>query len=303
MPDPKHAAVDHHHQAAARHHAAAHHHLQAAFIMRMASMTKRRSTLLRPTSTASKVTNTRRTPTGIRRSKLVHELFRPTYSVQSIGRPDRLNGTFVPKQSHYQSTRKPEAIAWRKSNCLTLKSSPSLGRETFAKRVALSVAVYAVVLAVAALGGNNAMKDAMLSQMQASNKWAYYQAKSTREYVTRVTLVRLEFDRDSLPKEALDKSNVTIKQLRDDVEKYEREKNEIRAGAESLEAERDVALRRDPYFDYAEVLLQIAIVLASVAILARSRLPYLISILLAALGMLACFNGITLLVKVPLLTH
>ena len=36
------------------------------------------------------------------------------------------------------------------------------------------------------------------------------------------------------------------------------------AKGKSLEAERDVALRKDPYFDWSQALLQIAIVLASV---------------------------------------
>lgn len=51
----------------------------------------------------------------------------------------------------------------------------------FSRRVALTTALYAVLLAITSLGGNNATKDMMLSQQQSSNQWAYYQAKSIKE--------------------------------------------------------------------------------------------------------------------------
>ena len=59
--------------------------------------------------------------------------------------------------------------------------------KTFSRRVALTTAVYAVVLAIASLGGNNAMKEMLLAQQQASDQWAYYQAKVIREHLTAPT--------------------------------------------------------------------------------------------------------------------
>ncbi len=44
-------------------------------------------------------------------------------------------------------------------------------------------AVYAVVPALASLGGNHAMKEMPLSRQQASDRWACYQAKSIREHL------------------------------------------------------------------------------------------------------------------------
>jgi hypothetical protein len=49
------------------------------------------------------------------------------------------------------------------------------------------------------------------------------------------------------------------------------DKKDIEKEARKLEHERDLYRTKDPYFDYAEVLLQIAIVCSSVAILATSR--------------------------------
>src|SRR5512143_779542 len=56
-------------------------------------------------------------------------------------------------------------------------------KNTFSKRVALVTAIYAVMLAITSLGGNNATKEMMLSQQQASDQWAFYQAKALREHL------------------------------------------------------------------------------------------------------------------------
>src|SRR5262249_44533610 len=77
---------------------------------------------------------------------------------------------------------------------------------------------------------------------------------------------------------------------------YEHEKKEIKGKAEEHEKERDTAARRDPYFDFAEVLLQIGIVLASVAMLSRRKEAYYASMILAGVGAILCLNGYTLLV-------
>src|SRR5690606_19015739 len=66
---------------------------------------------------------------------------------------------------------------------------------------------------------------------------------------------------------------------------------ELLAKGKSLEAKRDEALRRDPYFDYGQVLLQVAIVLASVAIITGGAGPLLLSAMLALAGAFATLNG------------
>ena len=64
----------------------------------------------------------------------------------------------------------------------------------FTRRVAITTAIYAVMLAIAALGGNNAMKDMLLAQQQSSDQWAFYQAKVIREHEYRIQQKRLEVE-------------------------------------------------------------------------------------------------------------
>jgi len=79
------------------------------------------------------------------------------------------------------------------------------------------------------------------------------------------------------------------------------DKKEIEQVARKHEAERNRNQAKDPYFDYAEVCLQIAIVTSSVSILAASRPMFGFSMALAVLGALLTLNGFTLWVKIPLL--
>jgi len=64
----------------------------------------------------------------------------------------------------------------------------------FTRRVAITTAIYAVMLAIAALGGNNAMKDMLLAQQQSSDQWAFYQAKVIREHEYGIQQKRLEVE-------------------------------------------------------------------------------------------------------------
>ena len=69
--------------------------------------------------------------------------------------------------------------------------------------------------------------------------------------------------------------------------------------AKSLEKDRDIALRKDPYFDWSQALLQIAIVLASVHLIIGNLLLLGLSGGLAALGILLMLNGYALAVRLP----
>lgn len=78
-------------------------------------------------------------------------------------------------------------------------------------------------------------------------------------------------------------------------------KKELATKAKEFENARDSALKQDPYFDFAEAFLQIAIVLASASIVLRNRLLLAGSGLLGILGVLLMLNGFTLAVEIPFL--
>jgi hypothetical protein len=177
--------------------------------------------------------------------------------------------------------------------------------KAFTRRVALTTAIYAVVLAIASLGGNNATKEMLLAQQQASDLWAFYQAKAIREHQYRAQKQRLEVDlaeRGSAMKpEGRKKFEALMTNFAEEEKRYNAEKKEIEKDAKKLEHERDVNRTKDPYFDFAEALLQIAIVMSSISILSTSRSTFIFSLLLAVIGVLLTLNGYTLIFKLPFL--
>ena len=175
----------------------------------------------------------------------------------------------------------------------------------FSRRVALVTAVFAVLLAIAALGGNHAMKEMLLAQQKSSDQWAFYQAKVIREHQYRGQKLRLEVDLlergESVKPEVRDKLDALMKRFAEEEKRYNDEKKDIEKEAKKLEHERDVWQAKDPYFLLAEALLQIAIVMASVSILARSGAIFSFSLLLAVAGALLTLNGFFSFVDLPLM--
>jgi hypothetical protein len=174
----------------------------------------------------------------------------------------------------------------------------------FGRRVALTTALYAVVLALASLGGSNAMKEMLVEQQHASNQWAYYQAKVVREHLNRANKMMVEAQ--LAPPSQLEgaertKYEALLSTYAEEEKRMNADKKEIERVARAHEAARDANQARDPYFDYAEVMLQIAIVMASVSIISASRPIFVVSLVLAVLGTLLAINGFTLWVRVPLL--
>jgi hypothetical protein len=173
----------------------------------------------------------------------------------------------------------------------------------FTKRVALVTAIFAVLLAITSLGGNKAMKEMLLAQQQASDQWAFYQAKVVREHLYRSQKLRLEIDlieRGSVMKpEVKERVEGMLKKLTDEEARYNAEKKEIEKEAKKLEHERDVNRGKDPYFEYGEVLLQIAIVMASISILSGSRPVLYFALVGAVLGALFSLNGFFLIFRIP----
>jgi hypothetical protein len=176
---------------------------------------------------------------------------------------------------------------------------------SFSKKVALCTSIYAVVLAICALGGNNSMKEMLLAQQEASNQWAFYQAKNIREYLYRIEKDRLETQiverGNTMKPAALKHYKAKIRKVSEEAARLSKDKQEISAEAKKQEHERDVNRAKDPYFDFAEALLQIAIVMSSVSIIAGSRPVFLFSLGAAAFGSLLTLNGYLLLVRLPFL--
>lgn len=170
----------------------------------------------------------------------------------------------------------------------------------FTRQIALFVAVYAVGLAVASFGGHNAAKEMMMAKQEEANQWNRYQSKSTREALYRNEIWKLEEEEKAGPlppfKAAL------LKKYRDEERRMKEDKKEIEEGDKGARHHQQVVAlmqRKDPYFDFAEVGFQLAIVMASVAMLAEKKWAFWASVAIGVASLLLTVNGFFLLAAVP----
>lgn len=183
--------------------------------------------------------------------------------------------------------------------------------DKFRQRAAILIAVMAMLLAITSLGGSNAGKEAVNNNVLASNYFNFFQAKNMRQTAIALAADNIELavlNDVGIPDAAKAELKKKVEAYRKTVARYESEpetkegKKELLVKAKEYEAKRDHALKQDPYFDYAEALLQIAIVLTSVAIIAELGWLVGIGAVLGVIGGLLMVNGYLLLVELPFLS-
>ncbi len=180
--------------------------------------------------------------------------------------------------------------------------------------IGVYIGILAVLLAICSMGGDNASSDATLKNIEASNTWAFFQAKNMRRHVLRVQVDEMELRIASEPdltdagKAALAAKISDYKKQDEILTKDPDKELGKREGLDQLfdrgkafEAGRDVAMTRAPFFDYGQACLQIAIVLASIALIAKGSLLLIASAVLGLAGAALTFNGFTLLYALPVL--
>jgi Domain of unknown function (DUF4337) len=179
---------------------------------------------------------------------------------------------------------------------------------TFRKYTGIYLGIVAMLLAITALGGSNATKTMLNANIQASDTYGFYQARNIRQTIYQLTAEQLEAElvaQPGMPDAARTKIEQMIKRFRERVDRYESDpstgdgKKELMAKAKEWEARRDQAAARDPNFDFAEALFQIAIVLGSVSIVAASRPLVKLSGVIAVVGSLLMINGYFLFLHLP----
>ena len=141
--------------------------------------------------------------------------------------------------------------------------------------------MFAAILAIVTLMGHRLHTEEVVLQTRLADQWAYYQAKNTRAqmYANDARLAELAGGRP-------------VAAAWDDKAKLERQQaDEIRHANEELDRETQTAARRAAFFDGAEIFVEVAIVLCSIALLTRTRsfwygsfVPTAIGLVLAAAG-------------------
>jgi hypothetical protein len=135
--------------------------------------------------------------------------------------------------------------------------------------VALSTAILAVLAAIAGLLSGMHANEAMMSQIQASDQWGYYQAKSIKAAVleTKTTLAEAASEKD-----------------KEKAAQYQEEQAEIKREAENKEAEAKSNFHKHEVFARGVTMFQIAIAIAAISALTKRRHYWFISLIFGLAG-------------------
>jgi hypothetical protein len=142
------------------------------------------------------------------------------------------------------------------------------------KRIGLLIAILALLLAFSEMGNKQAEGESVAKNIEASNLWAFFQAKTIRRASTLIAAEDMQAHLAGVTEPALRAAfEAQIKRWRDNAARLDSEpetnegRKELMERAKAAEARRDLQKTRSEVFELSSGLLQIAIVLASASVI------------------------------------
>lgn len=170
-------------------------------------------------------------------------------------------------------------------------------KETWLNYLALTTVILAVCATLSTFKGGGYSTRSVMSQTQASDQWAYFQAKSIKSYMYEMQKDKLALELKAAGKmshqAAVEYAN-KIDEYEKKSTKYEMEKNAIQAEAKRFEQVRNDAQKHAQIFGIAVIYLQIAILLSSIAALIKMKLVWLLGVSVGLVGIVYFLNGFLL---------
>ena len=141
------------------------------------------------------------------------------------------------------------------------------------KRIALLIAVFALCLAFSETLGKSAQTEGLSYNVEASNLWAFFQAKTIRRTLVETAALAVALQANVAPGDIKDAIAKQVDAWQKAAARYRSEPEthegtqELMERAKEAERERDTALARYHQYEIASAAFQIAIVLASATVI------------------------------------
>jgi Domain of unknown function (DUF4337) len=168
-------------------------------------------------------------------------------------------------------------------------------REAWTKYVSLSVVIIAVIAAIAAQWGGKyssrvlaQLNDATFYQTQASDQWAFYQAKSIKLNSYEIAQRDLALTANSADVAAAK----AIADYKEKVTAYRKDQEDIKVKAQDFEAKRDTARRaatvasaKGGKMGLAISFFSVAVAIASISMVTKKKPLWFVSLILATIAL------------------
>jgi hypothetical protein len=154
--------------------------------------------------------------------------------------------------------------------------------------VTITMAILAVLVAAVSLLGHRAHTEELLHQTEATDQWAYYQAKDIRRHTYELFLDELSV----FTTQSGDQVAKTKEKYEKEVDRYRDDQKDIEADAKKAQDDVKLEGKRADHYDLGEVLLEAALVICSITLLTRNKLYWGMGLVLALIGMAIGAAGI-----------
>jgi hypothetical protein len=164
-----------------------------------------------------------------------------------------------------------------------LAENTEKAHESGERGIGLTMAIFAVLLAIATMMSHRAHTEEVLREAQATDQWNYFQAKNIRSHV---------YDADAeLAGLFGDRGTQQVTDFHAKSAQQKKDSEEIQREAEKLGKDVELVGRKASYYDGSELFLEIAIVLCSISLLSRSRAYWKSSFLFSFIGIATILWG------------
>ena len=171
-------------------------------------------------------------------------------------------------------------------------------KETWLNYLALTTVILAVCATLSTFKGGGFSTRSVMSQTQASDQWAFYQAKSVKGYIYEMQKDKLELELKGMgakaPQALLEEYRKKIDGYGKKLARYDEEKAVIQKDAKRYEQIRDDAQKHSQTFGIAVIFLQIAILLSSIAALIKKKPVWVLGMAVGIVGIVYFADGFLL---------
>ena len=149
--------------------------------------------------------------------------------------------------------------------------------------IAFAMSILAVLVAIVTLLGHRAATEAVLAQARASDQWNEYQAKRIRQHEAMLSMDLLS----TLPLADQTAADGLKAKYQKAISQWTAEINQEADKAREFEAEVRISERREDRYDLGEALLEIGLVITSIALLTRQRAYALLGCVFGTAGVVS----------------
>lgn len=176
----------------------------------------------------------------------------------------------------------PDELSEVRERAEKLEADRSLMPATF------TMSVLAVILAAVSILSHRAHTREIIKQTEAADQWSFYQAKNLRRHNYELFAELMQVS-DFRNKDLAAKLQEKYKKQAD---RYDREKEEAMKEAQRLQGEVNFEERRADRFDFAEALMEIALVITSITLLTRQKSYWYIGLGFGGVGLIVAGSGL-----------